>query len=90
MLPTHTAYNGQSAIGGGYSFVKMHSRLSPYLRIKVRCSDLSHAFLSFLLLALSHCWLDMCSLKGVKAQLDSKRYLLRMRCEPGEDEKDEN
>lgn len=90
MLPTHTAYNGQSAIEGSYSYVTLHSRLSPYLRIKVRCSDLSHAFFSFFLSALSHCWLDMCSSKGVKAQLGSKRYPLRMRCEPGEDEKDEN
>lgn len=90
MLFMHTAYDGQSAIDGSYAYVLLRSRLSPYLRMKVCCSDSSHAFFSFLLSALSCCWIDICSLKGVQTQLCSKRYPLRMRCEPGEDEKDEN
>lgn len=89
MLPICRPSNKGLVQEGGSHCVELRSRRYPYLRTKIRCSDLSQML--FLLFSLLLClfWLDRYSLRGAQAQLDSKRYPLRMRCESGEDDKEE-
>ena len=89
MLPVCALFDRSPGAEVSYSYIVLRSRLCPYLRIKVCCSDSSQAFFAFFLSVFSIRWLDICSLAGARVYFSNNRHPLRMRCEPGEEDKEE-
>ena len=88
MSPIYVSSNRRSCTEVGCSCIVLRSGLCPYLWMKVHCSDSIRALLAFLSIVSSIFWLDVCSSMGSRVYLNNKHHPFRMRCEPGEKDKE--